>query len=184
MFRSRIVSSPRTINFVQKKLISTTRTALAANPIVSSEAMAATFKKSNLKTKVKNPMIRLLFLISMISSALISIASSEQELEELKLSTETKKIRLKEILQRVEKGEIFNVEKEIESMTVTDKDRSIDELIEEIQKAEEEWIVTDPQPESSVVITQSRNASTETELKSLTAPALEQSERPTSSKFL
>lgn len=115
--------------------------------LISSEVAAAPFKKSTFRTKVKNPMVPLLILVSLISSALIKVAGYQQEYEALKRSGETKIGVLKTIIDRLEKGEVFDVQKEIEFLHTSDADKSLEELMKEIEQAESEWMVTEPKQE-------------------------------------
>lgn len=113
-------------------------------PIMSSEAAAAPFKKSTFRTKVRNPMVPLLIMVSLISSALIKIAASQQEYEVLVRTGETKKAALHAIIARLQAGEEFDVQKELTAVNSSDADKSLEDLIQEIEQAETEWMVTSP----------------------------------------
>lgn len=111
---------------------------------MSSEAAAAPFKKSTFRTKVKNPMIPLLILVSLISSALIKIAASQQEYDALTRNGESKIKALNSLLRRLEDGEEFDVQQEIAALNSSDADKSLEEIMKEIERAETEWMVTNP----------------------------------------
>lgn len=117
---------------------------------MSSEAAAAPFKKSTFRTKVRNPMVPLLIMVSLISSALIKVAASQQEYEVLVRTGETKKAALQAIIARLQAGEELDVQKELTALNSSDADKSLEDLIKEIEQAETEWMVTSPAPASPV----------------------------------
>lgn len=135
-------------------------------PMISSEVAAAPFKKSTFRTKVRNPMVPLLILVSLISSALIKVASYQQEYETLKRAGETKKSVLQTIITRLENGEEFDVQKEIESLYASDADKSLEELMKEIEQAESEWMVTNPQEDTEHLSTTPTSTQVESVLPS------------------
>ncbi|CDO57495.1 hypothetical protein DV113_004577 [Geotrichum candidum] len=121
----------------------------AASSRADSDRIAAAFKQSTLKTKVRNPMVPLLVLVSFVSSALITVASYQQELDALRLMRETKRASLEQVIERLKRGEEFDVDNAVEQLTTTDADKTLEELMREIEESETEWMVSEPQEPKS-----------------------------------
>lgn len=158
---------------------------------MSSELAAAPFKKSTFRTKVRNPMVPLLIMVSLISSALIRIAAFQQEYETMNRNHESRKDVLIDIVRRLEKGEKFDVKKEIDALYSSDSDKSLEELMKEIEMAEEEWMTTTPdeadqtQAETQIkqqVVEQPKTE--ETKVEAVSALQTSPESKSKSSKFL
>lgn len=152
--------------------------------LMSSELAAAPFKKSTFRTKVRNPMVPLLILVSLISSALIRVAAYQQEYDSLTRNYESKKAALREVIRRLEAGEVFDVKKEIEALNSSDSDKSLEELIKDIEQAESEWMVTNPEPNQPAVV-ETKSEEIEAPVPVATTPTQTGTESQTrTSKFL
>ncbi|KAF5097032.1 hypothetical protein D0Z00_002558 [Geotrichum galactomycetum] len=128
-------------------------TAASSSSRAESDRIAAAFKQSTLKTKVRNPMVPLLVLVSFVSSALITVASYQQELETLRLMRETKRTSLQQVVERLQRGEEFDVDSAVDQLTTTDADKTLEELMREIEQSETEWMISEPQEAKSVADT-------------------------------
>ena len=94
-------------------------------------------------------MVPLLVLVSFVSSALITVASYQQELDALRLMRETKRASLEQVIERLKRGEEFDVDNAVEQLTITDADKTLEELMREIEESETEWMVSEPQEPKS-----------------------------------
>ncbi|KAF5093484.1 hypothetical protein D0Z03_002394 [Geotrichum reessii] len=135
-----------------RRIVSAAANTRAASSRAESDRIAAAFKKSTLKTKVRNPMVPLLVLVSFVSSAVITVASYQQELDALHILRDTKRAGLQQIVERLRRGEDFDVDRAVEQLTVTDADKTLEELMHEIEESETGWMISEPQETKSTAV--------------------------------
>jgi hypothetical protein len=133
-----------------RRAASSAASSTAASSRAESDRIAAAFKQSTFKSKVRNPMVPLLVLVSFVSSALITVASYQQELDALRLMRETKRAGLQQVIERLQRGEEFDVDSAVDQLTTTDADKTLEELMREIEESETEWMISEPQEAKSV----------------------------------
>ena len=62
---------------------------------------------------------------------------------------ETKRASLEQVIERLKRGEKFDVDNAVEQLTTTDADKTLEELMREIEESETEWMVSEPQEPKS-----------------------------------